>query len=909
MTSTLKLIASNWRDWKDQIKRKAIQTYHDLLPDPCLESLTIKAFNTLSERYRLATFLTYGSADDDNDLIWLDDDPESPNSVLIGYQLSPLIKAGEKSTYQLEKLLNDNQIPAGTIFSSYALASNNIEGFCENWSVSRKNNHSAVFDAITKRRVKHLIDWAHGRKKPMSLGSQFQPRVTQHYLFIRIPASFTTYNVENVNAFIEKVNHIHHSIVAKLDATHMPSRRLSGSAMAKVAKEMINLHMSTEDIRETGINVDQSLAEQIAPPDCKQIIDKEGYIHFSSTTTGQNKVAAVMTVNKYAKSKAHFLSEMQKCIGSVEETDDIIPGNFYAFSILEKQDRTKRLKDVVRKVANVEWHTSVENRVFQQIFRRHHEMKATIYDYLDKIKNGKGAFKAISGIVVSGNDKKAVMNACERAQTAWLGANLELVRETAIAAPMWLASFPGRYIPSMDGVSQGLQRGVSMSALNAATLMHVQGDWTGSHPIEGGLLGLTRRGNLSVLNFFKTFKANFNALIAASSGSGKSFLMADFLADFLTRGGIVRGIDAGRSYYNLVDILGGQNVVCEKDSPLCFNLFSTMKTRDMLDEALDTLTRLVAQMCFPSGYEACDEKGLPWEESVIKDAIVSAWERKRDTMNLMDVYQTLQQALKQGQYVKDDQRLKDILQILGQWVKGPHAKWFMGTWNIEFDDPLMVFELDELRASPALQNIILNIILAKITDEMYCSYKTDKALNKGEITPKIIFLDEAWDLLSRPFTARFIEEAARRVRKYYGSIVIITQAFTDMGKNSASEAFVQNSNWILSLMQDIGTVKKAMDDGLINLGDYAVDLIDTLHKTNHYSEIYALNKSLKGEGVYRLVVDPYSYYTYTTDAQEKARVNQLVKSGKSISEAIALITDEQYQEQTKTANANQGANL
>lgn len=857
--------------------------FKSLLPEAVDESLTVKSFQILMERYVMSDFLTYGQADDEFDCIWLDDDPSGPNSMLLGYHISPLIMAGTKATSKIEKIIK--RLPNGTVMTSIAHASDDIEGYLENWGMSRRHNQLPIYELITRRRINFLHDWCQGKINPMSRGSSFKPRIISHYLFVRIPADFKSYTKENITAHFNRIDKIHNTVTSQLQTAHIQTKRMKGSEMAIIIKNMANQHLNAKDNREVGINLEQSLAMQMIPSTTKHQVDEEGDLYMEDKITQSHKYVSVMFANKFSD-QPHYLSDMQNCIGSILEANDFIPGGFYAFTIIEKQNAGSRVKDLTSKLAVANWHTTIDSEAVRKIFRHHFQLKQLIYDFMDDAKKGKGVVKVLCGLVLSANSKQELEDACAYAEHSWQAAGIELKKETSITIPSWLATLPGRYIPHMDGINQGLQRGVTMKSVNAATLTHVQGDWQGSHPLDGGMLLLSRRGTLSTLNLFKTFKSNYNALIAATSGSGKSFLMADLVSDFLARNGLVRGIDAGRSYFNLVETTGGQNVICESASNLCFNIFSTFTTKEMLDESLPTVTRLIAQMCFPGGYASEDDLTgqKPWEESYIAYMIETIWQEKHHQMSILDLYDYC------DSHQADDVRIKDMVMLLYKWAKGHYAKWFIGKWNIHFENPFMIFEIDELKKFLDLQNVILNLLIARIADEMFYSWMDDQERHHGKITPKLLFIDEAWYLLARPNTARFIEELARRIRKYHGSLIIITQSFMDMNANSAAHAFIQNCNWIISLLQDIGTVKKAVDEGLLDLKDYALELLDTLHKTDNFSELYVINKSVKGEGVYRLVVDPASYWTYTTDGGDKSKLYQLINSGKTLAEAIDTLS-------------------
>ena len=57
---------------------------------------------------------------------------------------------------------------------------------------------------------------------------------------------------------------------------------------------------------------------------------------------------------------------------------------------------------------------------------------------------------------------------------------------------------------------------------------------------------------------------NYNAVIAAQSGSGKSFFANDLIYAYLASGAQIWVIDIGRSYQKLADILGGEFMEFDK---------------------------------------------------------------------------------------------------------------------------------------------------------------------------------------------------------------------------------------------------------------------------------------------------------------------------------------------------------
>ncbi|ORP14430.1 hypothetical protein B7943_12470, partial [Vibrio cholerae] len=76
-------------------------------------------------------------------------------------------------------------------------------------------------------------------------------------------------------------------------------------------------------------------------------------------------------------------------------------------------------------------------------------------------------------------------------------------------------------------------------------------------------------------------------------------------------------------------------------------------------------------------------------------------------------------------------------------------------------------ELEELKGRKHLQQVVLLQLIYQIQQEMYLGERDRR---------KIVFIDEAWDLLTQGDVGKFIETGYRRFRKYGGSAVTVTQS-------------------------------------------------------------------------------------------------------------------------------------
>jgi conjugal transfer ATP-binding protein TraC len=308
---------------------------------------------------------------------------------------------------------------------------------------------------------------------------------------------------------------------------------------------------------------------------------------------------------------------------------------------------------------------------------------------LKQAESGHPLVRAYCGINLY-SDEKNVKRAVEYVRALWRRNGFRASAEKYIPLPAFIASLPMAYSPTMDPPGKGLQRATTMHSLNAASLAFVQGDWAGNSPTLGGPLLISRRGQLATFNLLES-ATNYNFIVVAASGSGKSFFSQDIIVDFLAQQGLVRVIDVGRSYWRTCERLGGQNLVFDPKHPVSLNPFTGLATLADLHEMLPVLKTMIRQMAWPLQLE---ENTPPWEYQAIEAALVAAWEEKGEAAELRDAYEWL---LQYG-----DERARDLAFQLAPYAIGRHAPWFTGPRGVSFDNPLAIIELEELNSDPEM---------------------------------------------------------------------------------------------------------------------------------------------------------------------------------------------------------------
>lgn len=186
------------------------------------------------------------------------------------------------------------------------------------------------------------------------------------------------------------------------------------------------------------------------------------------------------------------------------------------------------------------------------------------------LDNGDRPLKAYLGLVLFTRPSEGVA-ALSNLRTYWRELRFQVMAHHFFALPLFLHCLP---FGAERAVLKDAMRYRTLAASHAVTLMPVFGDWKGTGTPVLNLVA--RSGQLLEVSLFDT-ASNYNAVIAAQSGSGKSFLTNELLATNLSIGGRCWVIDVGRSYENLCASLQGQFVAFTREAKLCLNPFALIR--------------------------------------------------------------------------------------------------------------------------------------------------------------------------------------------------------------------------------------------------------------------------------------------------------------------------------------------
>jgi conjugal transfer ATP-binding protein TraC len=445
----------------------------------------------------------------------------------------------------------------------------------------------------------------------------------------------------------------------------------------------------------------------------------------------------------------------------------------------------------------------------------------------------------------------------------------ELSPDRYLQLPSFLNCLPMAWGNGGAEDSQKFQKTKTTLSHEPANLMPLQGEWHGTK--SQGLLLVGRRGQIFTWSPFDNDKGNYNTCVVGRSGSGKSVFMQEFMTSMLGMGGRVFVLDVGRSFEKTVKLLGGTFLEFSTKSQICINPFSAIPDKDpeASSDALAMLKPILSLMAAPK------EGTRDIEDSYLEQAIQDAWKKKKRKSTITDIAKALLSYA--------DDTAKSLEKRLRPYTKdGTYGRFFNGPSTIDLSDTLVVVELEELKERKDLQAVIIQMVILQITNSIYMGDRK---------TPSCLILDEAWDMLRGAQSGVFIETAARRLRKYFGGLVVGTQSINDFYATPGAQAAFDNADWMCLLSQKDESIELLKSSKRLVMDPNMERTLRSLHtEQGKYAEI--MIKSPTGFAVGRLLLDPFSQILYSTKADEFSAVQTLVQKGWSLKDAIASIAQE-----------------
>ncbi len=313
---------------------------------------------------------------------------------------------------------------------------------------------------------------------------------------------------------------------------------------------------------------------------------------------------------------------------------------------------------------------------------------------------------------------------------------------------------------------------------------------------EGVLYGINKHNN-SLIIYDRFNLENANAVVFAKSGAGKSYTIKLESLRAMMFGDDIIVIDPENEYRPLTEAVGGAYLEISLNSKFRINPFDLPissldedQGQDVLRSAIISLHGLIALMI--GGKVTAEEDALIdralYETYALRDITADPKTHENPPPVLSDFVAILESI----------RGAESIASRLSKFTEGTFAGLFNQPTNIDLNRSLVTFSLRNLEEElqPTAMYMILNFIWTKI---------------RQGLKRRVMVVDEAWWLMQYEQSARFLYGLAKRARKYYLGLTVISQDIEDFLDNKYGRAIVANSSLQILLKQSPTSVKKVAE--------------------------------------------------------------------------------------------------
>jgi len=333
---------------------------------------------------------------------------------------------------------------------------------------------------------------------------------------------------------------------------------------------------------------------------------------------------------------------------------------------------------------------------------------------------------------------------------------------------------------------------------------------------KGILYGINRH-NSSLVLFDRFSLENYNSIIFAKSGSGKSYMTKLEILRTLMFDVDVLVIDPEREYETMTEATGGKyfNISLNSDHHINpFDLPQPGEDESGADVLRSNTINLVGLFRIMLG-------GLsPEEDAIIDRAITETYALKDITPEsnftsieppLMSDFEMVLAGMQGGE---------SLAQRLTKYTKGTWAGFINQPTSVDINNKFVVFSIRDMEDE--LKPVAMYIVTHYIWNAVRKIHKK-----------RLLVIDEAWWLMKSEDTASFLLNMAKRGRKYFLGLATITQDVDDFLNSPYGLPIITNSSIQILLKQSPTSIDKLQQT--FNLTD---------------EEKYLLLESDVGEGIF-----------------------------------------------------------
>lgn len=306
---------------------------------------------------------------------------------------------------------------------------------------------------------------------------------------------------------------------------------------------------------------------------------------------------------------------------------------------------------------------------------------------------------------------------------------------------------------------------------------------------KGILYGLNRH-NGSLILFDRFSLENYNSIIFAKSGSGKSYATKLEILRTLMFDTEVIIIDPEREYEYLAESVGGRyfDISLTSDHHINpFDLPSPTENESPSEILRSNIVNLVGLFRVMLG-------GLTPEEDAIIDQAITETYALKDISGDVDFTNLEPPLLSDFETVlMGIDGADDLIARLSKYTKGTWSGFINQSSNVDINKKLVCFSIRDMEDE--LKPVAMYIITHYIWNAV-----------RKDIKKRLLVVDEAWIMMKNDDTASFLFGLAKRGRKYYLGLATITQDVGDFLKSPYGLPIITNSSIQLLLKQSPSSI-------------------------------------------------------------------------------------------------------
>ncbi len=320
----------------------------------------------------------------------------------------------------------------------------------------------------------------------------------------------------------------------------------------------------------------------------------------------------------------------------------------------------------------------------------------------------------------------------------------------------------------------------------SSTFPFVSFDLTSDHGIMYGV----NRHNGSLVIFDRFSLENYNSIIFAKSGSGKSYTTKLEILRTLMFDTEVIIIDPEREYEYLTEAVGGRYFDISLTSSHHINPFDLPivgKDESPSDVLRSNIVNLVGLFRVMLG-------GLsPEEDSLVDQAIGETYALKDITPNadFSDISPPLISDFES--VLKGMDGTEKLVEKLSKYTTGSWSGFLNRPTNVDINKKCVSFSIRDMEDE--LKPVAMYLVTHYIWNTV-----------RKNIKKRLLVVDEAWIMMKSDDTASFLFGLAKRGRKYYLGLCTITQDVNDFLKSQYGLPIITNSSIQLLLKQSPASI-------------------------------------------------------------------------------------------------------